>query len=377
MPDPKQSPYTLSYEEKTKVMTGEMGKLTEYHRLHCPEYDSMIGAVYGPSFSHAATFDKNTCENPEKYMEGYAGKGDISEIPFIPVSLFKRLRLSSIDENDDNYKTVTSSGTSGQQVSQIVLDGETRALQQQALAAITSDFLGRKRLPMLVIDCEATVKKRDRYSARTSGILGFSLVGSRRTFALDDDMRLNEDVVGGFLETYGGEPFLIFGFTYLIWQYLYLETKKRGTMFDLSNGIMIHGGGWKKLENLAVSKDEFKDSLYRAYGIRRVHDYYGMAEQTGSIYMECECGHLHASDYSAVLFRRPKDFSVCDIGEKGILQTMSILPRSYPGHSLLTEDEGRLLGIDDCPCKRKGEYFEVLGRIKKAELRGCSDTYEN
>jgi len=23
-----------------------------------------------------------------------------------------------------------------------------------------------------------------------------------------------------------------------------------------------------------------------------------------------------------------------------------------------------------------GEYFEVLGRVKNAELRGCSDTYE-
>ena len=55
---------------------------------------------------------------------------------------------------------------------------------------------------------------------------------------------------------------------------------------------------------------------------------------------------------------------------------MSILPKSYPGHSILTEDEGVLLGIDDCSCGRKGKYFEVLGRIKNVEIRGCSDTYE-
>ena len=32
------------------------------------------------------------------------------------------------------------------------------------------------------------------------------------------------------------------------------------------------------------------------------------------------------------------------------------------------------MGIDDCKCGRKGKYFLVHGRIKKAELRGCSDT---
>ena len=48
---------------------------------------------------------------------------------------------------------------------------------------------------------------------------------------------------------------------------------------------------------------------------------------------------------------------------------------SYPGHSLLTEDEGVLLGEDDCKCGRLGKYFLVLGRVKNAEIRGCSDAY--
>jgi hypothetical protein len=52
-----------------------------------------------------------------------------------------------------------------------------------------------------------------------------------------------------------------------------------------------------------------------------------------------------------------------------------MLPESYPGHSLLTEDEGVILGEDDCPCGRKGKYFKVMGRLKNAEIRGCGDTY--
>ena len=54
---------------------------------------------------------------------------------------------------------------------------------------------------------------------------------------------------------------------------------------------------------------------------------------------------------------------------------LSTLPKSYPGHSILTEDEGRMLGVDDCPCGRKGAYFEVAGRLKHAQIRGCSDTF--
>ena len=100
-----------------------------------------------------------------------------------------------------------------------------------------------------------------------------------------------------------------------------------------------------------------------------------MVEQTGSIYAECEYGHLHASNYSDVIIRDPKDFSICKVGQKGIIQVVSVLPHSYPGHSLLTEDEGIILGEDDCPCGRHGKYFTITGRMKKAELRGCSDTY--
>ncbi|MFH1512702.1 MAG: acyl-protein synthetase, partial [Bacillota bacterium] len=108
----------------------------------------------------------------------------------------------------------------------------------------------------------------------------------------------------------------------------------------------------------------------------RVFDYYGMAEQTGTIYMECEHGHLHTPVWSDVLIRRPLDFSMANIGEPGLIEVVSALPGSYPGHALLTEDEGRVLGEDDCPCGRLGKYIEVLGRIKRAEARGCSDTYE-
>lgn len=164
----------------------------------------------------------------------------------------------------------------------------------------------------------------------------------------------------------------------MVWQHFYKELvklKEQGITFDLSNGVLIHGGGWKKLISEAVDADEFHNRLQDVCGINSIHDYYGMVEQTGCIYMQCECGHLHASIFSDVIIRRPHDFSVCAVGERGIIQVVSAIPESYPGHSLLTEDEGEVLGEDDCPCGRKGKYFRIYGRLANAEIRGCSDTY--
>lgn len=100
-----------------------------------------------------------------------------------------------------------------------------------------------------------------------------------------------------------------------------------------------------------------------------------MVEQVGSIFMECEEGFLHTPNFAEILIRNFEDWSVLPIGQSGVVQTISILPKSYPGHSLLTEDLGTIKGIDDCKCGRKGTYFLIDGRIPKAELRGCSDTH--
>jgi len=69
-------------------------------------------------------------------------------------------------------------------------------------------------------------------------------------------------------------------------------------------------------------------------------------------------------------------WEVLPFNHEGVIETVSILTASYPGHVLLTEDLGVVFGEDDCSCGRLGKYFHVNGRIPKAEIRGCSDTHE-
>ena len=67
------------------------------------------------------------------------------------------------------------------------------------------------------------------------------------------------------------------------------------------------------------------------------------------------------------LFLDRKGYSVID--------TAWAAPDGAGGFDIVAEDEGVILGEDDCPCGRRGKYFKILGRLPQAEIRGCSDTY--
>ena len=346
-------PFELSRDEKREYYGNIMQELTLKHDNNCVEYHNMLKTFgFNPEIPH-----------------------DIEDYPFLPVRHFKEYELRSVPK-ENIIKTMTSSGTTGQRVSKIFLDKETSVNQSTALARITMDMLGGKRFPMLIIDTRNVIKDRKMFSARGAGILGFSMFGRDNTFALDENMQLDFKTVEAFLERYREETILLFGFTFMVWEHFYKVLRDSERKLDFSNGVLLHGGGFKKLAAEAIDNDTYKKKLNEVCGIKRVCNYYGMVEQTGSIFMECECGRLHASNYSDVIIRNPSDFSVCKTGETGLIQLMSVLPDSYPGHNILSEDLGQLIGEDDCPCGRKGKTFRILGRIKNAEVRGCSDTYE-
>lgn len=347
-------PYSLDREEKGKRLTKELAELTAHHREHCGAYADFLDAV---------GYD-------EKKVKA------IEDIPFYPVRCFKQKDLLSIDRKDV-FKTMTSSGTSGAAVSKIFVDKETAMIQQKVLVKILADYWGKKRLPMLVIDTPAVMKDRKMFTARGAAVIGLQVVSRDTVYVLNDDMSLNVPALRAFMDKYADGKFIIFGFTFMVWQHFYRELLKLDEKFHMPEAFLMTGGGWKKLESEAVTRQEFKKRLHETCGITHFLDHYGMVEQTGCIYAECECGNLHASNYSDVIIRNYKDFSPCKIGERGIVQVVSVLPHSYPGHSLLTEDEGMIVGEDDCPCGRKGKYIQIFGRLKSAELRGCSDTYEN
>ena len=238
-----------------------------------------------------------------------------------------------------------------------------------------TDFIGAKRLPMVIIDSKSVLKDPKQFSARGAGIIGMMTYGYDHFYALDDKMQLDIEALREYLAKHKGERIFFFGFTFMVWLHFCQVVQEQKLQLDMEDAVLVHSGGWKKLQEMSVSNDAFREVFQAVTGSNKVYNFYGMVEQTGSVYMECEQGHFHASNFSQIIIRDPLTHQVMPFGKVGLIETLSALPTSYPGHALLTEDLGKILGEDDCPCGRKGRYFSFHGRLPKAEVRGCSDTY--
>lgn len=344
--------FSLSHNEKQLYMTKLLKDLDQFHQNNSLSYQTIVHGLFS---------DNKAVESLE-------------DLPYLPVSSFKNHTIKSISD-EEIFKILTSSGTTGQQVSKIYLDKDTSKLQTLALSKIISHVVGTSRLPMLIIDSKSIFANKSSFSARGAGILGISIFGKDHTYVLDDNFEPNEDTLNQFLEKYDGKPFLMFGFTFMVWQFLY--NAKLKNKYDLSKAILIHSGGWKKLIDIAVDNKTFRSALKEKFNLSTIYNFYGMVEQVGSVFLENSDGYLHCPNFADVIIRNPYDFSVQEPGKEGLIQVISALPKSYPGHSLLTEDIGVLMGEDDATNGWKGKYFKIVGRAKKAELRGCSDTFKS
>jgi hypothetical protein len=347
-------PYRDGGAEKRARLLDEMNALITMHAQGCDAYRRILEAAFA----------------------GRTRFTSLQELPALPVRLFKEVELFSVPKTEI-VKTLTSSATTGQRPSKIFIDKETAARQSKTLVRIVRSFVGSKRLPMMILDHPAVLKDRNSFSARGAGIIGFSQFGYDHTYALQDgSLAPDWDVISAFIERHRGERMLLFGFTSILWTNFVCAAEETGRKYSFDDSILIHGGGWKKLQDQSVSNEEFKRRVGESFGIQSIYNYYGMAEQTGSIYMECEAGYFHAADESEILIRDPRTLAEQQIGTPGLIETLSTIPRSYPGHALLTEDLGVVHGIDGCSCCRRGTYFKFAGRLANAELRGCSDTHQ-
>jgi len=335
----------------TSAILDDLIELTAHHRDACKPYADYCDTVF--QHDHAPL--------------------SLAEVPFLPVRAFKEFDLRSVPQ-EQIFKVMMSSGTSGFP-SRIYIDRETANLQTRTLTAIFGDTFGKTRSPMLVIDSESTVRDRERFSARTAAVNGFSIMARERCFALDDDMSLNVDRVLEFLERHRDKRVFIFGFTFLVWQAFCGALRAQNLKLPLDGAFLLHGGGWKKLEAEKVSNAQFKATIAEWTQCVDVRNYYGMVEQTGTIFMECAQGRLHASAWSDVLVRDVRTHAPLPHGQTGLIEVFSTIQKSYPGHALLTEDVGLTYNASDCACGHTGTIVEVHGRLPAAEVRGCSDAY--
>ena len=341
--------FSTSRDKKNSLFKKILNKLTFHHYQNSKEYKKLLD-FFG--------YNKKKIRN-------------ISEIPFLPARLFKEFELKSISKNKI-VKTLISSGTSGSAPSKIFLDKDNANKQTKVLEKIMTTVLGKRRLPMLIVGQNPKIADRSVFNAQIAAIYGFSIFGRDYTYLLNRENKIDYKALNIFLKKYKNDKFFIFGFTSMVYEHLIKKLSKSSVKFDFRNGILIHGGGWKKMESLKVNNKIFKKELFNKIKLKNIFNYYGLVEQTGSIFIECKCGYFITSAFSEILIR-DNNFNILKNGQKGLIQLFSLLPTSYPGHSILTEDIGEIIDESSCNCKFNGKRFLVHGRVEEAETRGCSD----
>jgi phenylacetate-coenzyme A ligase PaaK-like adenylate-forming protein len=350
--------YAMRQAEKDAVLTAILRELCPEIARHCPPYDRFL----------------------QRLGRSPADWQTLSDVPPLPVSMFKQFLLTAVPP-EKIVRELHSSSTTGGQPSRIVIDKTTAFRQARALASILKEHLGGHRRPYLVLDAEESAGAGDTLTARGAAIRGVGNFASETVYGMnkqpDGDLAADWPRIQDFFQRHGQVPVLLFGFTFMVWTRFVEEAERRAVKFQASNAQLLHSGGWKKLAAQAVTKEEFSRRTSNVLGCDPggILDFYGMVEQVGTVFVDCEAGNKHAPAFADVLIRRPYTLQPAEIGQTGIIELISVLPTSYPGQALITEDQGVLAGVDDCPCGRLGGYFRFTKRIEQAEARGCGDTF--
>ena len=303
----------------------------------------------------------------------------IADLPFLPVGVFKANPPLALVSASEIKRTLSSSATSGQTPSRVVLDAVTSRRMTKGVITIIRDFIGPARRPYLVIDIPENLAAQAELGARGAAIQGLGPFATESVACLRHDQNgdaiLDLEKLLACAERWKGTEVLVYGFTYVLWTQLVQPLLRQGVTLNIPKVHILHSGGWKRLQQQSVTKEEFVRSVASVFGCaeERVIDYYGMVENVGVVYPDCEKGNKHVPAFGEVIVRDPLTLAPVEAGQQGLVQICSVLATSFPGFLVLTDDMAEIIDYDGCACGRRGTHFRFVRRVPKAEVRGCGN----
>ncbi len=294
-------------------------------------YQSQTNPVY-KTFLHHLSIDMDNVKS-------------IGQIPFLPVSMFKKHKVKSGNWKEE--KIFESSSTSGSITSKHYLSDLDLYLENarndfEESYGDLKDYCFMALLPSYLERNNSSLVFMVDYFIKKSGCGGF--------YKYDYD-KLLEDV-----KTYNGsKKIVLIGVTYAL-----LEMALKNTI-DLSDLIIMETGGMKGRRK-ELPRAEVHRILKNAFGVDQIHSEYGMTELLSQSYSKGD-GIFKTSRTMKILFSDIYDpFSYVDIGRQGKINVIDIA--NFDTCSFLaTDDLGRNLGDGK---------FEVLGRTDESDIRGCN-----
>lgn len=277
-----------------------------------------------------------------------------SQIPFLPIELFKNHEVRSI--NAPITIQFTSSGTTSQTNSKHALS-DTSLYRQSYRTGFTS-FYGDPKNHVLIALLPSYLERN----------------GSSLIYMIDDLIKLTNDPLSGFYLKATEQMYeaiyraqkkqkrvLLWGVTYAL-----LDLAERGNLHLTQNDIVMETGGMKGRRREMI-REEVHQILCEAFNVDLIHSEYGMTELLSQAYSQGH-GIFTTPPWMKILIRQNNDpFQYVTHGKSGGVNVIDLA--NYESCAFIqTQDLGRLVD---------GSSFEILGRFDHSELRGCNLLIDN
>jgi len=276
---------------------------------------------------------------------------EISEIPFLPIEMFKNHLVLDKNSTAENY--FQSSGTTKMNRSKHYI--ANFSLYEESIYKSFEEFIGKPEdyiflglLPnysenphsSLIYMIDYLIKKSNKSEN------GYFLYNHQELFDL--------------LQTLTDKKVILFGVSFALLDFLDFCDSNSKT-FQLSNALTIIETGGMKGRKEEMTKDELLKIFKQGFRTDKIFSEYSMTELLSQAYSLGE-NVYKSPNWMRILIRNTEDpFSYIDDGRTGAINIIDLANR-HSCSFIATQDLGRL----------ENDTFQVLGRIDHSDIRGCS-----
>jgi hypothetical protein len=281
-----------------------------------------------------------------------AGVKEISEIPFLPIGLFKTQPVITGQQQPPHV--FHSSATTGMSVSKHYVsdlafyDKVSEYIFNQFYGPL-SDYIFIALLPSYQENKNSSLIHMINSFIKKSG-------SDYSRFISEDFEELHK-----FLPVLRNEKkqIMLFAVTFAL-----LDLAEMGPV-DLSDLVIVETGGMKGRRE-EITRSGLHSELKKAFNLKHIHSEYGMAELLSQAYSAHD-GTFHSCPWMKILLREINDpFSLIkdDFKSGGI----NII-------DLANIDSCAFIETQDIGRKMDEKSFEILGRFDNSDVRGCNLMY--
>lgn len=278
----------------------------------------------------------------------------INKIPFLPISFFKTHAVKSTEfEAQTIFESsgTTQANTSKHHIKDI-------GLYRQSFTACFEKFYGLAKYKCILGLLPSYLQNKNSSLVMMTEDLILQSGKELSGFYLDDFEKLHRTLVHNELLKM---PAILIGVTYAL-----LDYAEQYPM-QLRHTIIMETGGMKG-RRTEMTREEVHASLIDKLGVPLVHSEYGMTELLSQAYSKGD-GIFHCPAWMKILIRDEDDpfnvMTAADANNRSITGLINVidLANIYSCSFIATDDVGRL---------HANESFEVLGRMDRSDVRGCS-----